>query len=254
MGLCGRFLLLRGAVLLEQQMQAAMRMARSAAAPAAAKTISTKAAPPRCTGGAGGELRPSLPDPLEGGCSGGEWVLAGETGAPWDLAAGGGGGESPDSDGAGEDEALGGGGVGGNEESGDGGGAAEGLEGLLFGGDGAGSGLVEELDDMARHETVNLHKMPRRLRRWMRTEEEEAATATASRLRPSCSRARTGTAPRSGSGQARRARSPGTCASGHFTPAAISRGAKNSRGQEEDPHGFPCLLLCFCFGGVLLCC
>lgn len=128
-------------------------MTRSAAAPAAAKTISTKVGPPWCTG-AGGELPPP-PVPLDE-CSGGGWVLAGESGAPWDLAGAGGGGgeESLCPDGAGEDEAVGGG----DDESADGGGAVEG-EGLLFAGDGAAGGLVEELDDMARHDTINLRTL-----------------------------------------------------------------------------------------------
>lgn len=76
MGLCGRFLLL-GAVFLEQHTQAAMRMTRSAAAPAAAKTISSMVGPPRCAGAASGGLAPS-PEPLDDDCSRGEWGLAGE--------------------------------------------------------------------------------------------------------------------------------------------------------------------------------
>ena len=75
MGLLGLFFLL-GAVFLEQHTQAAMRMTRSAAAPAAAKTISTMVGPPRCAG-AGGDLAPS-PEPLDDDCSRGEWGLAGE--------------------------------------------------------------------------------------------------------------------------------------------------------------------------------
>nr|CAB3498027.1 unnamed protein product [Digitaria exilis] len=136
-----------------------MRMTRSAAAPAAAKTISTIVGAPRCTE-AGGELPLSREEPLDE-CSGGGWVLAGENGAPWDLAAG--GGDEKESlvlDGAGEDAAFGG--DGGDEESADGGGAVEG-EGLwLFGGDETAGVLVEEeLDDMTRHETINLHKLSR---------------------------------------------------------------------------------------------
>lgn len=117
-------------------------MTRSAAAPAAAKTISSMVGPPRCAGAAGGE-----------------WGLAGEEDwAPWDLDAAGGGEESLGRDGAGDEEALGGG-CGGDVESADGGGAVEweGEEELLFGGgDGAGRGgeAVEELDDMTYHETM----------------------------------------------------------------------------------------------------
>lgn len=232
-----------------------MRMTRSAAAPAAAKTISTKVGPPWCTG-AGGELPPP-PVPLDE-CSGGGWVLAGESGAPWDLAGAGGGGgeESLCPDGAGEDEAVGGG----DDESADGGGAVEG-EGLLFAGDGAAGGLVEELDDMARHDTINLHTLSQdradalAAARPGDDEEEEEEAAAASRLRPSRSRARTTRRRRRAAAevQARRARSPGTCTSGHFIhPAAISRGAKNSSGERRiHPHSpllgsLCCPVFCFC--------
>ena len=80
-------------------------MTRSAAAPAAAKTISTMVGPPRCAG-AGGGLATS-PEPLDD-CSRGEWGLAG---APWNLDAAGGGEESLGRDGAGDDESADGGGA-----------------------------------------------------------------------------------------------------------------------------------------------
>jgi hypothetical protein len=58
------FLRLRGAVLLEQQTQAAMRMPRSTAAPAAAKTTSTAVmAPPRRADEGDGAV-PLSPEPL----------------------------------------------------------------------------------------------------------------------------------------------------------------------------------------------
>jgi hypothetical protein len=81
-------------------------MTRSAAAPAAAKTISSIVAPPRCAGAAGGDLAPS-PEPLDD-CPRGEWGLAG---APWNLDAAGGGEESLGRDGDGDDESADGGGA-----------------------------------------------------------------------------------------------------------------------------------------------
>jgi hypothetical protein len=242
-------------------------MTRSAAAPAAAKTISTIVGPPRCVETGGGGL--GLPPPREplDDCSGGdgEWILAGESGEPRDLG-GGGGEEALGSGGAGEDEAAGGG-DGGGGESADGGWAAEG-PGLLFGGDGAAGGLVEELDAMARHETINLHELSRPCRAGALAHVRASPTPTTaaspaggmrgggSRNRngvaaPPPSRSRARTTPRSSSGQARRARSPGVRTVRAFHPAAISRGAKNSLGG--DPNS-PALLALPCFCCVLLCC
>jgi hypothetical protein len=147
------FLRLRGNVLLEQQTQAAMRMPRSTAAPAAAKTTSTAVVvPPRRADEGHGDV-PLSPEPLPDDCSGGGRVLAGDDdGAPpWDLAGSGGGEGPPELDGEGEDELSAGG-----DEDGfvDGGGADEG-GGLLFGR----GWEVDELDDMAWHEKTWMNRM-----------------------------------------------------------------------------------------------
>jgi len=217
-----------------------MRMTRSAAAPAAAKTTSTMVGPPWCVETGGGGLPPPC-EPLDdcsGGGRDGEWVLAGEIAEPRDLAGGGGGEEPLGSGGAGEDEATGGDG-----ESADGRGAAEGAGLLFVGGDGAAGGLVEVLDDMARHETINLHKLSRpcgslRCRGSGRGDERRRKPQPQRRrgsAPPSRSRART--TPSSSSGVR-----PGAPGQGISPRAAPSQ---NSRGRGGG-SSFPllCLLPC----------
>jgi len=215
-----------------------MRMTRSAAAPAAAKTTSTMVGPPWCVETGGGGLPPPC-EPLDdcsGGGRDGEWVLAGEIAEPRDLAGGGGGEEPLGSGGAGEDQATGGDG-----ESADGRGAAEGAGLLFVGGDGAAGGLVEVLDDMARHETINLHKLSRpcgslRCRGSGRGDER--------RRKPQPPRRR-GSAPPPAPGHARRRAA--AAGSGPARPVRAfhpgRRHLKIAGGEEEDPHS-PCSACC----------
>ena len=177
--------------------------------------------------------------------------MAGEIAEPRDLAGGGGGEEPLGSGGAGEDEATGGDG-----ESADGRGAAEGAGLLFVGGDGAAGGLVEVLDDMARHETINLHKLSRpcgslRCRGSGRGDER--------RRKPQPPRRR-GSAPPPAPGHARRrAAAAGSgparpIRSFHPPGGAISRGAKNSRGRGGSPFPLLCLLPCSLLCSVAFCC
>jgi hypothetical protein len=237
------FLRLRGNVLLEQQTQAAMRMPRSTAAPAAAKTTSTAVVvPPRRADEGDGDV-PLSPEPLPDDCSGGGRVLAGDDdGAPpWDLAGSGGGEGPPELDGEGEDELSAGG-----DEDGfvDGGGADEG-GGLLFGR----GWEVDELDDMAWHEKTWMNRMSVR-------GHSRVQVCASPPLRPPRPR---GSATDAHVARQRSAPHGTRMPAAYFIPppSHLTRG-ENSRGRETRripslPPCLPCLLPCFCFCCVLLC-